>query len=413
MRIVHVVHQYLPEFIGGVELYTQMIARYQVELGHEVTIFTPSITAVSESEAGVHIWRVPVGKQPPTRILLNTVWGEAQLTAAWQRLLDETQPDVVHIQHLMGVPAALPDELRQRRIPYVVTLHDFWYGCANAQLLTNDTETLCEGPRYFINCGRCALARAGVSTLWAAPLVAPLFAYRQKLLRKVLDGAEIVVVPAAFVEQAYARMGFETKKMTIVPHGIDLPEPLPSKTAARQTAGLNVVYIGGIAPQKGVHILVDAFQTLPHKDASLTIYGDLNAFPEYVAQMQTHNLHPAVRFAGRVPHHAIWQIVATADLVAVPTQWYEAFGLIVSEAFAVGTPVLASDIGVIGERIRHGIDGWLVKPDDVSAWAAALQHLYQNPTLVVRLSEQTPSVKTAAEHVAELDTIYQIGTTKR
>lgn len=409
MRILHVVHQYEPEFIGGTELYTAMVARRQVGLGHRVSVFVPAIGMESAVEAGVTVRRVVVGERSATQVLWDMVWGERVISAAWERVLDEERPDVVHIQHLMGVPAALPETLVERGIPYVVTLHDYWYGCANAQLLTNDTEEICGGPERFVNCGRCALARVGVNASLLAPAVAPLLGYRQRVLRRVLAGAERVIAPAAFVQEAYGRMGFDVGKVVVIPHGIELPEGVDGAMEDRPervaSEGLEVVYIGGLSPQKGVHLLIGAFNGLP-EGAKLTIYGDVTAFPAYVAELERLSAHPGVRLVGRLAHGEIWGVLAAADVAAVPTQWYEAFGLIVSEAFAVHTPVIGSRLGVIGERIRHDVDGWLVAHDDVGAWRAALQMVWDEPERVARWRAGIRPVRSAAEHVGEVMGVY-------
>ena len=94
-------------------------------------------------------------------------FGDATIERLFERALDDFRPDLVHVQHLMGFPVQLLHLLRQRRIPYVVTLHDYWWICANAQLLTNYGQQICDGPRLWLNCGRCALARAGYGCVMA------------------------------------------------------------------------------------------------------------------------------------------------------------------------------------------------------------------------------------------------------
>ncbi|MCA9979283.1 MAG: ATP-binding cassette domain-containing protein, partial [Anaerolineales bacterium] len=185
---------------------------------------------------------------------------DTAVLAAWRQIRAETQPDIVHIQHLMGLPLSIAADCQQNQIPYVVTLHDYWYGCANAQLFTNYDETVCAGPdRLFLNCGRCAGARAGVGQ-WVAPMFAPLLAYRQGRLRSVLAGATAVIAPTPFVAEVYAEMGFPAEKVVVLPHGLESPEPLPAKP---RRDDFEVVYVGGIAPQKGVHVLLAACVGLP------------------------------------------------------------------------------------------------------------------------------------------------------
>ena len=108
MRILHLVHQYPPEFIGGVELYTQTLAQQLARRDYAVSIFVPSI-ATSEklvqvtSEDGVSVYRVPIGPRSSTAIFAST-FGQRQLSRAWAHVLDQVQPDLVHVQHMMGLP---------------------------------------------------------------------------------------------------------------------------------------------------------------------------------------------------------------------------------------------------------------------------------------------------------------------
>ena len=161
----------MPHHVGGTELYTQTLACYQAQLNHSVAIFSPSPErAVSEGllaqdEDGVRIYRAPIGLQSRTQVFRNT-FANKSLDEAFTSVLAQEQPDIIHIQHLMGLPPSLFNHIEAADIPYVITLHDYWYGCANAQLITNDTGEICAGPdKTYRNCGRCAIARAGKDNL--------------------------------------------------------------------------------------------------------------------------------------------------------------------------------------------------------------------------------------------------------
>ena len=225
MKILHVVHQYAPDFVGGTELYTAKLAKEQAMRGASVAVFVPVPRTASASSAsvkgpvveavsedGVMVYRVFVGDRSAGRVFADQVFGSAVIVTAFQQVLAEFMPDMVHIQHLMGVSTAVVTRLQEKKIPYVVTLHDYWYGCANAQLLTNTDHVVCDGPdRVFVNCGRCALARANLPSFGLFGMaVAPLMAYRQRRLRTVLAGAQAVIAPTHFVQQIYAEMGLST-----------------------------------------------------------------------------------------------------------------------------------------------------------------------------------------------------------
>ncbi len=410
MRLLHLVHQYPPDYIGGVELNTQQLAREQARRGHDVAVFYRRSAVGSGlerwDEQGVQLWAAHAGIVAPTGRFLAT-FHDPSLVALFEQMLDAVRPEVVHVQHLMGLPAALVECLIARNIPYLVTLHDYWWGCANAQLLTNDSETVCDGPEGWINCGRCALARAGVSQLWAAPALAPLFAYRQHRLAALLDGASCVIAPTHFTLGMYRRMGFPLKGAMVLPHGIVPPNvPGLSLLDRHGRESLRVAYVGGVAQQKGVHVLVEAMNHLP-EGAHLSIFGDLDAFPDYVAFLRRLVTHPHIRFEGRVPNETLLPTLAGYDLLVVPSIWYETAALVIQEAFAVGVPVIVSGLGALRERVRDGVDGLLVPPGDPLALAAALRRFLDEPMLLQRLQQGIRPVRTIAEQVNDLEALYR------
>lgn len=404
VHILHVIHQYLPEKIGGTELYTQTLARHQVAQGHAVAVFTPANTnQLPGTDNGLRVYRIPLGERNPTAVFRSSFHHPA-LDQAFARVLAQERPDVVHIQHLMGLPLSLVGHIRRAGIPMVLTLHDYWYVCANAQLLTNYDETVCDGPRWWLNCAHCALARLGHQHAYPLiPALAPLFAYRHGRLQPILRQAAALIAPTHFTANIYKQMNVPPEHLHVIPHGIDVPTSLPPRPPHD---GLHIAYIGGIAPQKGVHVLVTAVNALPADGLRLTIYGDLAAFPEYAAGLQQQAAHPGITFAGQLPHAHLWAALADVDLVVVPTLWYETASLIVQEAFAAGVPVVASDIGVLPERVRPGINGLLFPPGDVVALQNNLRQLKDQPQRLAALRAGIEPVFTIADHVAAVAAVY-------
>ncbi|MEZ4517887.1 MAG: glycosyltransferase [Chloroflexota bacterium] len=187
--------------------------------------------------------------------------------------LDRFQPEIVHIQHLMGLPVEIVDQLVARQIPFVIALHDYWYGCANAQLLTNTDQTICAGPdEQATNCAHCALARAGLpsAAVVLAPVLAPVMRRRNALLAWVFAAASLVIAPNEFVRSTYAAMGLPVNQVVVLPWGMDLPPDLPEIRLAAELARadrppgeLHLGYVGSLSHQKGIHVLVEAFNRLP------------------------------------------------------------------------------------------------------------------------------------------------------
>jgi glycosyltransferase involved in cell wall biosynthesis len=404
MRILHVVHQYPPDYVGGTELYTQTLARYQVKQGHSVAIVSPSPASGSPSldpavEEGVRVYRLPAGPRSPTHVFLSTFRHQA-IDGAFQVILQGEQPDIVHLQHLMGLPAGL----MRHRFPYLVTLHDYWFFCANAQLLTNYSRQVCDGPRLWINCGRCACARAG-GPPWAAPALAPTFAYRTALLKRVLDRARAIIAPTEFVREMHHRLGLPRERVAVIPHGIDVPA-LPPREEQFASSPLRMAYIGGLTWQKGVHVLIEAVNGLPSDAVRLSIYGDLGAFPDYVTQLKQAARHPGTSFEGRLPRTQLWEVLRRIDVLVAPSLWYETSSLAIQEAFAAGAPVVASNLGVLADRVRDGVDGLLFPPGDAPALRTALLRLIEQPDLLSRLRAAIQPVRTIDQHVLDIEAVY-------
>ncbi|RME49863.1 MAG: glycosyltransferase [Caldilineae bacterium] len=165
------------------------------------------------------------------------------------------------------------------------------------------------------------------------------------------------------------------------------------------------VYIGGLAWQKGVHTLVEAFGGV-RGNAELWIAGDESFDPAYVARLRA-IAAPAVRFLGRLSRAAVWETLAQVDAVVVPTLLYETFSFIVSEAFAAGVPVIASRLGPLTDRVRDGVDGLLVPPGDVAAWRRAMQRLVDEPDLLSTLRAGIQPVETMDAHAAAIEEVYK------
>jgi glycosyltransferase involved in cell wall biosynthesis len=418
MRILHIVHQYPPDHVGGTERYTQTLAEAQARMDDDVAIFAPVPRAGDQPvetavEAGGRVFRVPVGPRSSTAVFRST-FGHPALAAALEMVLDEVRPDIVHLQHLMGLPAGFAAQLTARRIPFVIALHDYWYGCANAQLLTNTDQTICAGPdARATNCGRCALARAGLPTA-VAPTIAPIMRRRNRLLHEAFAAAALVIAPNDFVAGKVTGMGLPGERIVILPWGLALPADLPAirqaataDWAADSAGPLHLGYVGSLARQKGLHVLIDAVNALPPDSVTLDIYGNPAVFPDYVRELEAQATHPGIHFRGLLARDEFWSRMAALDAFVLPTLWYEASPLTIDEAFAAGVPVIGSAIGALPMMIRDGVDGRLFRPGDTVALAGVLRELIALPEQVAALRAGIAPVKTMDAHAAEIRARYE------
>ncbi len=406
MHILHLVHQYLPESVGGTELYTRWLAHELSRRAHRVSVFYrragEDVGQDHREEGGVDVWAAWAGRLGRTRRLLAT-FGDPAIVRAFEHVLDHHHPDLVHIQHMMGLPASLLGSIQRRQLPFIVTLWDYWWVCANAQLLTNYSQQVCDGPRACLNCARCALARADRNGLWlAVPGIAGVLAWRNHLLQRVMRAADRLIAPTEFVRRWYVAHGAPPDRLLVIPPGLEYPS-LIGRQSEKPSNLVRFAYIGGISWQKGLHVLVEAFNGVDGP-AELWIAGEESFDPVYSSRLHA-QASSKVRFLGKLTRQQVWDTLAQVHVVVVPSIWYETFSFLISEAFAAGLPVVASRLGPLADRVRDGIDGLLVPPGDGTAWRAALQKLVDEPDLLNRLRANVQPPMTLEEHVSQVESL--------
>jgi glycosyltransferase involved in cell wall biosynthesis len=408
MRIVYVVHKLPPESVGGTEIHAWSLARAMAARGHQVWMFAPSRGASSTIPDppvdGLHVWRVemPPIAQSPACALWQSVRNRT-IEREFTRLLRLAQPDLVHYQHLQGVSLKLVHQARH--LPRVLSLHDYWYVCPNGQFVL-PARSLCAKGASPPRCARCALSRAGMpSGPVARWLAAAAMAWRNAYVRRQTRGLDLYAAPSASASRAYVDRGWDPERLRVVELGLDLARIQGVATGPRGPHPLHVGYLGAIAWQKGLHILIRAFSRLP-ADARLTIYGDESAFPAYSRELRALADHGGIRFLGALDPNDVGRALRELDYLVVPSLWSETFGMVVQEAQAVGTPPIVSRVGAL-ERVRDGIDGRVFTPGDVDDLARVLRDVYDHPQQRPALSANLTPGATVAEQAAVWAEIYE------
>lgn len=191
-----------------------------------------------------------------------------------------------------------------------------------------------------------------------------------RVKRLVVNRAEAVLPVSADIARS---LGLE--EAPVLRMGVDTRAIRHAVGARRPEPGL-LVYVGRLADKKGVDVLIEAMAQVP--GARLEIVGSGPARPELEALVARQGLTDRVTFAGKLPKHEVIATLARAMAVVIPSRVgadgdMEGTPVVLCEAMAAGVPVVASDLGGLGECIDHGETGLLVAPADVEALAAALR----------------------------------------
>jgi glycosyltransferase involved in cell wall biosynthesis len=141
--------------------------------------------------------------------------------------------------------------------------------------------------------------------------------------------------------------------------------------------------------EKGVGVLMDAFEIVLTRQprARLVLVGDGPERPIIERRIAASRLAGRAEITGWLKREEVDRQLATVAVQVVPSLWEEPFGLVAAEAMMRGTPVVASDIGGLGEVVEQDRTGMLVPPGDPQALAGALLTLLENRELRRRLGQ--------------------------
>jgi glycosyltransferase involved in cell wall biosynthesis len=208
------------------------------------------------------------------------------------------------------------------------------------------------------------------------------------VLRQVRDRALAravrIVVPSAALAEVVAGWGIDPARIEVVPHAVAAPE-LGERDELRRRYGLDgptLVFAGRLVAQKSIGVALRAVSM--NEGVSLVLAGDGPERGKVESLARDLGLDGRARFLGAQPRQAVFELLRAADATLLSSDW-ESFGLVVAEALAVGTPVLAAAGGGVAEVLEDGRNGLLVPTGDTDALAEAIRRFFAEPALQARL----------------------------
>lgn len=272
----------------------------------------------------------------------------------------EARFDVVHIHNFFPLLSPyLHEALAGCGLPVVQTLHNFRLLCANGMFLREDRVCeLCLGSKRHALVHRCYRGSL-------AGTLAVLRAQRASIgnPRWISSVARFIAL-TDFARERFISAGLPASRIVVKPNST--LDPGSSRSAGDKNGAL---FVGRIAPGKGVGVLLEAWRELPH--VPLTIVGDGPQIEQARAQAPSN-----VTFRGLQSRDEVLARMKEAAFLVMPSTWYEGFPVTLVEALACGLPVIASRHGGLPEMVSHGKTGFLSAPGDAQALAATVRHAF-------------------------------------
>jgi glycosyltransferase involved in cell wall biosynthesis len=432
-RIAHCVGFYFPDQVGGTEVYVQ-------DLLSELTKRSVDgyVVAATDDRFRQYEWEgIKVARYPSN-------WASIREYAAsrpgaglskFQELVLENRPDIFHL-HSWTSGAGLEhlSQIAQLGIPCVVTMHVPSALCMRGTMLLHGRQA-CDGLIEEKRCAQCWSEQRGLPSSVAFAVsrlprmsfeggaaskvlsrAVTLLSARSRAvvqaheLRQMADLSEKIVAPSAWVHDGLLANGIAAEKLTVSRQGVTsaLVREAARTPPRVASAELRVGFIGRLEHYKGAHILINAMNRLPsHLPVRLLIAGS-GTEPHYLKQLTTAwDGDKRIEFLGPITREEVPDFLRKLDVLAVPSNYMETGPLVVLEAQVFGIPVMGADLGGISERIRDGVDGWLLPFEDSGAWAAAIEEIALDRRKLEQRAAAIGRTRTMTDVAADMADLYR------
>lgn len=455
MRILVVVHGFPPFAQGGSELHAHALAvALATSHGDDVLVLTreadanrPEFDVREEARDGIRI--VWINNTFRSVRQFADTYDDERVTQVAASLIDGFAPDVAHLHHLTCLSTGIVELLQRRRVPTVMTLHDYWLMCHRGQLLDLDLRP-CDGPGTD-GCSRCIggsaappwaftarrllgaapeaaarwLAGAGGSVVANVAGVDARMESRRRTdhMRRVSARVDRFLAPSRYIRGRFVEFGIPAERIDLAEYGIERARFTPGHASTPSTPAtiggvgapgsrppLRLGFIGSVMASKGLHVLLDALATLPAGSATIDVFGSpvpYHGDASYEDVLRPRLATAGVRVHGPVEHHRVPDVLRSLDLLVVPSIWAENSPLVIREALASRVPVVASRIGGIPETVVDGVNGRLFRAGDVEDLAHVLREIVEQPASLEQLRAGIAAPSDLSEEVAELRRVLE------
>jgi glycosyltransferase involved in cell wall biosynthesis len=328
------------------------------EHGHDVLVHTADNGTLATTDLG--------------RAALETTWNGRSYCRI-RTLIREFQPQVVKVHNFF--PLLSPSvyyAAAAEGVPIVQALHNY--------------RPLCPGATFFREGAACE-ACLGRAFPWPAVIRG---CYRENRCATAAVAAMVsihrvagtwrnqvnmYIAPSEFARRKFEEAGFPHEKLAVKPNFL-VEDP-----GAASGSGAFGLFVGRLAEGKGIETLLEAWRSLGGA-VRLKIAGEGPLMGEVLRAARSLG---SVEVLGPRNIEEVYRLMGESAFLVFPSECYETFGRVAIEAFAKGTPVIASDIGAISELVDHGRTGLLFRPGDAGDLAEAIEWFLSHPAEAARM----------------------------
>ena len=447
MKILLVVHTFLPKYIGGTEVCVFELAKEFIRKGHKVIVFcTDPLSSKKEGVIDSVKYRgidvIAVNKNIKMNLSFSDTYSDNKVILPFSKIIESFKPDVIHYHHFMHLSIEMVNIGKKYKIPQVYTLHDFWLQCIMHQRITTRGE-LC---RSFDEekCSQCLSDIMNVGSLEDTPFdlkelmkspnkskfigIALKKLYSRNLcklkfiknkgtylsiikqrnisIRKAISKIDLLIFPTKFLYHEFLLWEIKPNKFILSSDGIDTKKFLNFKRMKSNEVSFG--YIGSIVKNKGLDMILKAWPKLDKGNYSLKIYGGLSVdkkYSQYILNLSK-NLKN-IKFLGTFPSDKISEVYSKIDVLIVPSRWFENAPLVIRNALQTKTPIIAVNLGSIPELVFDGKNGKLYGNEDLKGLISQMNYFIKNPNIIDTMIGNFSKQKSIEKNAEELLSSYK------
>lgn len=422
MKIFQVLNHFLPQQIAGTEVYTWALCKQLQQNNVNVEIIIPNYQQKVNATYlydGLKVFQYA----EPSVVDRSLIMGKRKPDGlkSFEDYLQTMQPDIVHFHELAGSNGISLAHIRAAKrsgAKILMTFHLAGNSCRTGTLVYKD-KSLCDGHIDLWKCSNCylhskgnnavtktllpiseALYKMGIdSTSWQNRMgtalgTVSLIAQFKDRFNQLIDLCDGFVVLTAWYEKVLLLNGMPESKIHCIPQALPFSRNSNiAKEFHKHTGYIRLLFIGRISPFKGLHILIDALDSLPQNKIELDIYGQsFNDDYEAACRKKT-NGRVNIQWKGVLPQEQVVNTMQQYDALCLCSTFSEMSPLVIQEAFAAGIPIIASNVYGNAEQIAHEVNGLLFQFKSVESLRTQLERLVNEPALLVKLSSNIKTPK--------------------
>lgn len=383
--------------VGGAETYMIKLGKYLTEIGHEIQYFGmyDEKNIVGNNSNSYTTNMVLRGKSSLVKQIKSSLKVIYSLEARKKLkiILEEFKPDIVHMNNInFQLTPSIIYEIKKHNIPIIQTVHDSQIACPNHRLYIESKGIICDKclDGKYINC----LKEKCVQNSIAKSSLATIESYYYHF-RDTYNLVDKYICPSSFIASILERGRVNKNKIKIMYNFSEEVINLQKKESEEDY----VLYFGRLSKEKGVETLIKVCKKLPEVKFVFAGTGSLK---------KSLNGLKNVNYVGFKNGEELQRLISNALFTVYPSEWYENCPLSVIESQALGTPVVASNLGGTKELINNKENGILFEGMNKEDLEDSIKMLWNDRKLVNNMSnncinnKNNNTIKNYAEQLLEL-----------